>query len=359
MMLLTSRRPCPAAGDADARRDQRQRVQERADRSDPVQGGTLRAGFGGGSRWSVHPSLCGFVGNSRPTRRPVRQTPSDHHRKNSRAGADGACRGRVPARQYTVAVRGAGRAGRTGNVFRPVEIRNTATAFGRARACRRQRLGRSGHLLGILAGTIAGPLLFGLDHGAAIVSVAGLAVAVAGVGSAIFVPSAPSSVPGLHVGWNLARETAALLRTARANKRLALHSRAELVLGARPPRWSPSCRSWSVTGWCRTPTFSHCCSPYFRSASARDRSAAHGCCAVRLHRAWCRSLPWDCRFSYGDFGRQAGNAHALNSAAAFLHSPTGWRLLAICSCWQPAAAFTRSRFTQSSRNFRTAPGFPA
>lgn len=75
----------------------------------------------------------------------------------------------------------------------------------------------AGTFLGILAGTVAGGALFLMPNGPAIVSVAGLAVAVAGALASLAIPRAPSSAPDLRVGWNLARETAALLRVARGN----------------------------------------------------------------------------------------------------------------------------------------------
>ncbi len=76
----------------------------------------------------------------------------------------------------------------------------------------------AGTFLGILAGTIAGSALISLDHGAEIVSAAGLVIAIAGVAAAAIVPRAPSRAPGLRIGWNLVRETRDLLSTARANR---------------------------------------------------------------------------------------------------------------------------------------------
>ena len=70
----------------------------------------------------------------------------------------------------------------------------------------------------ILAGTVAGGILIGLNGGAAIVSAAGLAVAGAGLVAALLVPRAAPAAPGLHIGWNVPRETLALIRTARANR---------------------------------------------------------------------------------------------------------------------------------------------
>ena len=76
----------------------------------------------------------------------------------------------------------------------------------------------AGTFLGILAGIIAGGALTEMAHGPQIVAGLGVAVALGGVASALRVLPAPSSAPGLRIGWNLAGETAALLRTARANR---------------------------------------------------------------------------------------------------------------------------------------------
>lgn len=76
----------------------------------------------------------------------------------------------------------------------------------------------AGTFLGILAGTIAGSVLIGLDHGGAIVAAAGLVIALAGVASAAAILPAPSSAPDLRVGWNIVRETTGLLALARANR---------------------------------------------------------------------------------------------------------------------------------------------
>jgi acyl-[acyl-carrier-protein]-phospholipid O-acyltransferase/long-chain-fatty-acid--[acyl-carrier-protein] ligase len=76
----------------------------------------------------------------------------------------------------------------------------------------------AGTFLGILLGTIAGGALYVLPGGPSIVSIAGLGIALAGVGVALAIPPAPSNAAGLHIGWNILRETAALLRSARANR---------------------------------------------------------------------------------------------------------------------------------------------
>jgi MFS family permease len=76
----------------------------------------------------------------------------------------------------------------------------------------------AGTFLGILAGTVAGGVLIVAPDGAQIVSVAGLAVAGAGVAAAHFVPKAPARDGGLRVGWNIWRETGGLISAARSNK---------------------------------------------------------------------------------------------------------------------------------------------
>ncbi len=76
----------------------------------------------------------------------------------------------------------------------------------------------AGTFLGILAGTIAGTALFGLEAGPLIVSALGIVVALAGTASALLIPRSPSSTPGLRIGLNLVRETVRLLGMARANR---------------------------------------------------------------------------------------------------------------------------------------------
>ncbi|MBV9757103.1 MAG: MFS transporter [Alphaproteobacteria bacterium] len=75
----------------------------------------------------------------------------------------------------------------------------------------------AGTFVGILVGTIAGGLLILPRSGRVAVAVAGIVVAVLGVAAAFRVPRAPAAAPELRIGWNIARETWALLRRARAN----------------------------------------------------------------------------------------------------------------------------------------------
>jgi len=70
----------------------------------------------------------------------------------------------------------------------------------------------------ILAGTVLGGVLIGLDDGPSWASAAGLAVAAGGFAAALLVPRSAPAAPGLRVGWNIPRETLALLRAARGNR---------------------------------------------------------------------------------------------------------------------------------------------
>ena len=70
----------------------------------------------------------------------------------------------------------------------------------------------------ILAGTVLGGILIGLDDGPSWASAAGLAVAAGGFAAALAVPRSAPAAPGLRVGWNIPRETLALLRAARGNR---------------------------------------------------------------------------------------------------------------------------------------------
>ena len=76
----------------------------------------------------------------------------------------------------------------------------------------------AGTFLGILAGTIAGGALFALPGGPAIVSAAGLALALLGLATALALPRARIGAPGLAIGWNPAAETARLLCDARGER---------------------------------------------------------------------------------------------------------------------------------------------
>ena len=76
----------------------------------------------------------------------------------------------------------------------------------------------AGTFIGILAGTIAGSGLVRAPHGPEIVAGLGLLVALAGIAAAWRIPPAPAAAPDLRIGWNVPRETAALIRAARGNR---------------------------------------------------------------------------------------------------------------------------------------------
>jgi acyl-[acyl-carrier-protein]-phospholipid O-acyltransferase/long-chain-fatty-acid--[acyl-carrier-protein] ligase len=71
---------------------------------------------------------------------------------------------------------------------------------------------------GILAGTIAGGAIILLPHGAELVSVAGLLVAVAGAVAGFAVPPARAASRGLVIGWNPWRQTIDLIAQARTRR---------------------------------------------------------------------------------------------------------------------------------------------
>lgn len=76
----------------------------------------------------------------------------------------------------------------------------------------------AGTFAGILIGTIAGGLLILPRHGPGLVASGCVLIALLGAAAGFRVPSAPAAAPELRLGWNIARETAALLRHARANR---------------------------------------------------------------------------------------------------------------------------------------------
>ena len=76
----------------------------------------------------------------------------------------------------------------------------------------------AGTFAAILVGTIAGSALVALDHGPAIVSAAGVLVALAGTYAAFRIPAAPAADPSLKLDLNVFRETASLIRQAAAHQ---------------------------------------------------------------------------------------------------------------------------------------------
>jgi acyl-[acyl-carrier-protein]-phospholipid O-acyltransferase/long-chain-fatty-acid--[acyl-carrier-protein] ligase len=76
----------------------------------------------------------------------------------------------------------------------------------------------AGTYVGILAGTIAGAALIRDAEGPLIVSVAGLAVALAGLLAAQAIPPAPPSGERIAIGWNLPREAWRIVAHARRDR---------------------------------------------------------------------------------------------------------------------------------------------
>jgi hypothetical protein len=76
----------------------------------------------------------------------------------------------------------------------------------------------AGTYVGILAGTIAGAALIRDAEGPLVVSVAGLAVALAGVLAARAIPPAPPLGERVAIGWNLPRETLRIVAHARRDR---------------------------------------------------------------------------------------------------------------------------------------------
>ncbi len=76
----------------------------------------------------------------------------------------------------------------------------------------------AGTFLGILAGTIAGAALVRAPHGPEIVATLGLLVALAGLAASWCIPPAPAPAPDLVIGWNLVRQTMALIEAGRTNR---------------------------------------------------------------------------------------------------------------------------------------------
>ncbi len=185
----------------------------------------------------------------------------------------------------------------------------------------------AGTFLGILAGTIAGSALFTLDNGPMIVSVAGLAVAAAGIVSAALIQRAPSEAAGLRIGWNVPRETSRLLGTAKANRPVWL-----CILGL---SWF-----WTIgaTLLAELPTLVRddlgATGPVFTlmlTAFSVGIGAGSILCSKLLRgEVSPRLVPFAAlglSVFLWDFGHAVSHAHGLSSVSAVLHSLAGWRML--------------------------------
>ncbi len=140
-----------------------------------------RPGAGGAGRRRVHPALRAAVGHRRADRRPLREVA--HHRAGQGvgAGADGAggagfLLGSTPLLFGVLFGLGV-----QATFFSPLKYGILPQHLAEHELVGGNGLIEAGTFLGILAGTIAGGALFGLDHGPVIVSVAGLRWPPAGV----------------------------------------------------------------------------------------------------------------------------------------------------------------------------------
>jgi acyl-[acyl-carrier-protein]-phospholipid O-acyltransferase/long-chain-fatty-acid--[acyl-carrier-protein] ligase len=185
----------------------------------------------------------------------------------------------------------------------------------------------AGTFLGILAGTIAGSALFLLPDGPVIVSVAGLVVAVAGVVSAKLIPVARSSAADLRIGWNLIRETTALLTAARANRPVWLSLLGLSwfwVIGAIVLAELPTLVRDDLTA--EAPVFTLMLA--FFSVGIGAGSVL--CSRLLRGEVSARLVPFAAlglSVFLWDFGHAVTHAHGLTTIGALLESVNGWRML--------------------------------
>jgi acyl-[acyl-carrier-protein]-phospholipid O-acyltransferase/long-chain-fatty-acid--[acyl-carrier-protein] ligase len=102
--------------------------------------------------------------------------------------------------------------------FSPIKYAILPDHLGETELVRGNALIEAGTFGGILAGTIAGGALIGLDHGPIIVATAGLIIAAIGLAASLAIPRAKPAMPGLRIGWNIPAETLGILRDARRNR---------------------------------------------------------------------------------------------------------------------------------------------
>ncbi len=212
--------------------------------------------------------------------------------------------------------------------FGPLKYAILPQHLGEAELVAGNGLVEAGTFGGILVGTIAGPLLFGLPHGAAIVAGAGLAVALAGVASAALIPPAPARAPGLAVGWNVAVQTGRLLGAARANRTVwlcILGLSWFWVMGATLLTELPVLVGRSMGAGTGVFTL------FLAVFSVGVGVGSVGCGRLLHGQVSARLVPWAAvglSVFLWDFAHVAGHARAVGGVAAVLHSAGGWRMLA-------------------------------
>ncbi len=218
----------------------------------------------------------------------------------------------------------------------------------------------AGTFLGILAGTIAGSALFGLDHGPLIVSGAGLAVAVGGVARPRWcrAPRPARRTCGSAGTWRA--RPARCSRTARANRPVWL-----CLLGL----------SWfwviGATLLAELPTLvrddlgadAHVFTLMLAFFSVGVGAGSVLCSRLLRGEVSARLVPFAAlglSVFLWDFGRAvaAMRRRCPRSAPCCTASPAGacW---STCCCWRPAAGCTRCRCTPSCRNARRPPTWRA
>lgn len=186
----------------------------------------------------------------------------------------------------------------------------------------------AGTFMGILLGTIAGGALIALPGGPVIVSVAGMAIALAGVAAALAIPPAPAEGDTPPIGWNLPVETASLLRSARANRPVWL-----CLLGI----------SWfwvaGATLLAELPTLvrddlgadATVVTLFLAFFSVGVGAGSVLCARILKNEVTARYVPFAAlglSVFIWDFSAAAGHAHGLATTGAVLGSFAGWRMLA-------------------------------
>ena len=213
-------------------------------------------------------------------------------------------------------------------LFGPLKYAVIPTHLREAELVAGNGLVEAGTFLGILAGTMAGSALTAIPNGPVIVAILGLAVAMAGVASATFVPRAPSDATALRIDWNLLRETRAVLRVARSNRPIWLSLLGLSwfwVLGATMVAELPSVVRDQLGA--QPPVFTLLLVAFSLGVGA----GSVGCSRLLRGEVSARLVPFAaiglCLFM-ADFARTAAHAGPLPTIAAVLRSGTGWRLLA-------------------------------
>lgn len=103
-------------------------------------------------------------------------------------------------------------------VFSPVKYGLLPELLAEAELVRGNGYVEASTFVSILLGTILGGALVAAPGGLAWVAGLGLGLACIGLAAAYAIPATPAAAPGLRIGWNMARDTAAILRAARADR---------------------------------------------------------------------------------------------------------------------------------------------